>query len=157
MTVEKQEIGELKEIGAQDILYLFHREGNPLSQALMIKALLDGGWTQQGIAQETGMSQPKISMRLKLLNLHPNLQERALKGDILPSTCWKLANLPLEEQEAYIAREKIPFKEVEERCRRLALTEEVMEVLDTPLPTEERPNPRRGVTCPRCGLEFEVD
>ena len=144
-----KEIGSARELAE----YLLHLEGEPIEQAAMIEDLLGKGWTQEQIGKAVGWSQPQISSRLKLLDLHPELQERARKGEIKKSVAWELASMPLEEQERFIGQEKILLKDVEEERRRLALTDEVMDVLNAPLLPEEP----ALLKCPKCGHEFEVE
>jgi len=152
-SAKEKEIGSKKrEIGTSKVIqnYLLHLEGRPIEQALMIKDLLDRGWTQQEIGKHVGWSQSKISVRLKLLDLHPELQERAKRGDIPPTIAWKLANMPLEKQKEYIAKEKILLKEVEKEKRNIALSEEVKALLDEEIPGFESQEEKK-TKCPRCG------
>jgi len=148
-------MSRVKEIGSARELaeYLLHLEGEPIEQAVMIEDLLGKGWTQEQLGEAVGWSQPQISSRLKLLDLHPELQERARKGEIKKSVAWELASMPLEEQERFIGQEKILLKDVEEERRKLALTDEVMDVLNAPLLPEEP----ALLKCPKCGHEFEVE
>jgi len=142
-----REIGEVRAIKE----YLFHLEGNPVEQALAIKNLIDGGMTQREIGRLMGWAQSSIASRLRLLRLHPKLRERAMRGELSKSVCYELAGMPLEEQERYVDEERVLLKEVEQRRRKLALTKEVMDVLNTPL----QPEKLKSVRCPKCGFEFE--
>jgi len=67
---------------------------------------------------------------------------------------WELANMPLAEQERYIKRKRILLKEVEQHRRELAITQDVMSVLNIPLPGEAEEE--KLVTCPKCGHEFSI-
>jgi len=141
-----REIGEARKIEK----YLLHLEGKPIDQAIMIRDLLSKGWTQEKIAEHIGWSQSKISFKLKLLDLHPKLQERAQRGELLPSVAWNLANMPREAQEKYVGVSKIRLKDVREERRRLAITDEIMEVLNEPLPDKSESK----IICPKFGYEF---
>jgi len=144
-----KEIGSLKEIEE----YLVHIEGRPIQQAKMIKDLLDRGWTQRRISEATGWSPPLISSKLKLLNLIPELQERAEKGDIIPSVAWSLSCLPPDVQRKY-ARKSPTLEEVERERRRLALTDEIKELLDEEIPGLSQEE--KKIKCPRCNHEFTL-
>jgi len=141
-----KEIGEARKIEK----YLLHLEGKPIDQAIMIKDLLNKGWTQEKLAEHIGWSQSKISFKLKLLDLHPKLQERAQRGELRPSVAWNLANMPRVIQEKYIDMPEIKLKDVRAERRRLAITDEIMEVLNEPLPNKSK----HVIICPKCGHEF---
>lgn len=132
--MRKVEIGELKEIDAKEIKYLFHKSGNPINEALMLQDLMQN-YTQQEVSKTLEISQGQISKRLRLLRLHPVLQERLKTGEIRPSTAYVLSKLSPETQKEYMNQEKITLKEVEERRRKEVISKEVMETLDKLLPT----------------------
>jgi len=143
-----KEIGSLKRIEK----YLLHLEGKPIEQAKMIQDLLNKGYTQQKISKVTGWPQSMISLKLKLLNLIPELQEKAESGDIIPSTAWALSCLPPKRQRKYAKKQRITLEEVERERRSLAITGEVRSLLDKEIPGESREE--KKIKCPRCGHEF---
>lgn len=127
--MEKVEIGELKEIDAKEVKYLFHKSGNPIEEALMIQDLMRDR-TQQEVAKILEISQPQISKRLRLLHLHPILQERLKNGNLRPSTAYVLSKLPTQVQRLYLNQEKVTLREVEAKRRQQAISKEVMEILE---------------------------
>jgi len=127
------EIGELKKIDAKDIIYLFHKSGNPIDEALMIERLMKDR-TQHEVATILEISQGQISKRLRLLKLHPILQERLRSGQLRPSTAYILSKLPPEAQQEYVNREKVTLKEVEAKHRQQVISKEFMDLVDKPFP-----------------------
>ena len=145
----------MKEIGyAKEIYeYLHHRTGNPLEEALMIRDLMEKyKLTQKQVAKETGLSQGQISKRLRLLKLHPELQERLRENKLLPSIAYELSKLPTEIQLALLKEEKITLKKVEEKKRELVINKEIYELLEQRLDPEKC---KHKFVCVYCGKELE--
>jgi predicted transcriptional regulator len=146
------EIGEARRIKVSEArAYLRHIEGNPAEEALLIRELLNAGFTQRQVAEKLGMSQPRVSTRLRLLKLIPDLFRRLREGELRPSAAYALARLTAEEQERFLHVERITVREAEARARGSALTPEVVELLGR---REEgwRPTPAEF----RCGAEVRV-
>lgn len=55
---------------------------NPIEEARGYRLLEQMGYSQQQMAEAVGQSQTTICQRLKLLNLHPDLQERLLRDEL---------------------------------------------------------------------------
>lgn len=127
--MEPREIGSVTEIGVEDIVFRYHRSGNPAQEALMLKELMSKGMTQSGLAKLLEVTQAHISRRLKLLDLLPELFDSVLKGDIRARTGYMLARLPRENQAAFLGRDKITMKESEEAVRSFVLNEDVINLV----------------------------
>jgi len=125
-----REIGEAREIIQK---YLLHKSGNPFEEALMLKELYDLGLTQKEIKELTGFSQPQISKRLRLLGLIPELQKRLMDGELKPSVAYELTKLSREKQREFAKRERIILKDVMEVVRREAITDEILDLVETPV------------------------
>lgn len=136
--MEEIEVGELKEIDAKEVRYLYHKSGNPLEEALMIQKLM-GDRPQHKVAKILEISQGQISKRLRLLTLHPILQERLRNGDLHASTAYALSKLAPELQKEYVDQEKVTLKEVETKCREQAISKEVMSLLDKSIDLPRNP------------------
>lgn len=136
-----KEIGRAREIRAKE-LYLHHRRGNPLEEALLIKELQDLEFTQHRIGKEMDLTQGQVSKRLRLLQLTPTLQERVKTGALRPSTAYQLSKLPKEIQKKLEHQDEITLRQAEFLRRNEVITKEIMELLDTEinLPSELDPN-----------------
>jgi ParB family chromosome partitioning protein len=55
---------------------------NPIEEARGYEQLMDLAYTQQQIAEAVGQSQTTVCQRLKLLNLHEDLQNKVLRNDL---------------------------------------------------------------------------
>jgi ParB-like chromosome segregation protein Spo0J len=127
-----KEVGEVIEIGKNDIKYLYHKSGNPVEEARMIKDLLDRGMDQYEIATLLGVSQPNISKKLSLLTIEPELLRRAEQEEIPWTVLYKLSKLPQEEQRKFIDKESITLKEVKQALKQ-AKTIEMVEFVSQPV------------------------
>lgn len=164
MALKEVEIGELREIDAKDIRYRFHKAGNPLKEALMLQDLLEKFGNQQAVASLVEISQGQISKRLRLLGLVEPLQKRLLNGELRASTAYALSKLPDHIQKEFINRDKVFLKDVEEKLRKLAITEELEDLLETPIEIDNDGEIETGsgqvilkVICQKCGVTGVVN
>ena len=166
------EIGKMKEINVEEIKkkYAIHLSGKPIREALFFKKLQEiKGWSQTKIAEEVGTSQSDVSRKMRLLNLTPKLQERLKKGEITSSKGAKLSTLPKDIQKEFEDKSHFTLKDIQERKRQYHISQEVKDVLNTPMPTAtpekeaeteeetEEIKETKMVTCPNCGEKFEVN
>lgn len=127
-----QEIGSQTDIKTKDLIYRYHRSGNPLKEALLIRELMDAQkHTQEDVGKLLQLSQGQISRRLRLLSLHPDLQFKLLHDKLRPSTAYALSKLGADKQKEYLLREHITLKEVEATHRSEVMTNELMQHLVT--------------------------
>jgi ParB-like chromosome segregation protein Spo0J len=106
----------------------------------MLQDLIEKFGNQQTVAKMLEISQGQISKRLRLLNLLPPLQKRLLNGELRPSTAYALSKLPDHVQKEYVNKERIFLKEVEAKRRKLTISKELEDLLETPIenPTVKR-------------------
>ena len=76
----------------------------------------------------------------------------------------KTLNLPKDIQKEFEDKEDFTLKDIQERKRQYHISQEVKDVLNTPMPTttpekeeETEIKKTKTVTCPECGEEFEVE
>ena len=87
-----------------------HREPfNPIEEARGYEMLEQLGYSQQRIADDVGVSQTTICQRLKLLNLHDDLQQKVLRGELPVRKARVLADVP--DQEAQLRLEDVACSE----------------------------------------------
>jgi ParB-like chromosome segregation protein Spo0J len=67
---------------------------NPIEEARGYEDLMDLGYTQQQISEAVGQSQTTVCQRLKLLNLHEDLQHKVLCNDLPVRKARVLADVP---------------------------------------------------------------
>lgn len=132
--IEKVEIGELKEIDAEKVHYLYHKAGNPMKEARMIEELMEIHDDQKKVAKILGVTQSHVSKRLRLLSLNPILQNKLLNGELRPSTAYALTNLPDKIQAQFLDKDKITLKEVETKRRQQNISPEFLKTLTAPFP-----------------------
>jgi len=165
MSEDTIEIGKVVEREDLDQVYRVHFPGRPIEEALFFKKLQEvKGWSQTKIAEEVGTSQSDVSRKMRLLNLTPKLQERLKKGEITSSKGAKLSTLPKDIQKEFEDKEDFTLKDIRERKRQYHISQEVKDVLNTPMPTTtpeteeetEEIKETKMVTCPNCGEKFEV-
>lgn len=101
------------------LIYNFQRSPNPMMEARHIHELLtEHDYTQKELAHELGCTQSKISKRLNLLNLIPELQDKLERGEIPKSVGYELSKLPDEKQhEIAESDDTITLKDVKEEKR----------------------------------------
>lgn len=68
----------------------------PLDEAAALAELLSHGMSQRELARQTGISQPKISKRLALLNLPAAAKTDLTAGDLTVTDALRLLDLPAE-------------------------------------------------------------
>jgi len=153
---------DLEEIGnAKTIMekWLLHHSGNPMSEALMLKELSEltvenKPLTQNQIKDLTGFSQAQISKRLRLLSLIPELQDRVLNWEMCSSTAYQLSRLPPEKQKEFLGQEYITFVEASEAARQQAVSKELLDLVESPLPEPKKECIHKFV-CIRCGKKLK--
>lgn len=89
----------------------------PIEQATAFRRLMEAmGWSGRKLAEELGISQPKVSRALALLNLPMEVQELVEEGRLAPSTALELAKVedPADQvviagqvAESHLSREEI--------------------------------------------------
>lgn len=155
------EVGTLKEIDSKDVKWLYHKSGNPIEEADMIRRLMDEGeLTQSEVASQLEISQGQVSKRLRLLGLLPEFLALLREGRLRPSTAYALSKLPPDKQKEFMGEGKVFLKDVEAKRRKIAVTEELERILEEPI------NLPKGLTtklvacpevteikgsCPKCG------
>ena len=133
-----KEIGIAKEI---ERVFLVHIRGHPLEEAELIKYLMDKGYRQGEIAKMLGyQSQGQVSKRLSLLNLIPELRERVRKGELRVSTAYELSKLPESKQKEFLKQEYITLEEARQAKREFIITQELEELLESPIGVPEEEN-----------------
>lgn len=92
--------GTLAEMQEMTIIDNVQREDlGPVEEARAIKSLMDvQGYSTRGVAERLGWSQGKVSQRLSLLRLEPEIQEKVNTRVITPSVGRVLATLPVGAQ-----------------------------------------------------------
>ena len=133
-----KEIGEVRDI---ERIYRVHIRGHPLEEAELIKYLMDKGYKQGEIAKMLGyQSQGQVSKRLSLLNLIPELRERVRKGELRVSTAYELSKLPESKQKEFLNQEYITLEEARQAKRNFIITQELEELLESPIEVPEEEN-----------------
>jgi len=151
---ERVELGRVEEI----LRFLVHIEADPVRKGLLIKELHERhGMKLVEISRRTNWSLPWISELYRVAReLIPELLERVLRGELKATVGVELSKLPPDVQRRFIEVDRITIKMVEEERRKLALSPEVLEVIDSDiwLPPEAKPPEEELVTCPYCGRRF---
>ena len=153
-----KEIGEAKSI--ED--WIVHVRGNPLKEAELIQYLLSTkneegkDRTQHEVAKMMSLSQGGVSKRLRLLNLIPELQNRVLNAELLPSTAYQISRLPQNKQREFLKADYVTLVEASEAARQQAVSKELLDLLESPLPS---PEPKKECVhefvCIRCGKKLK--
>jgi len=105
----------LMEDGGPEITLLAHgtRSENPVAELEAIRELQRRGLSEKEIARAGYSSLPRIRRLAKLNRLAPDLAEKVEAGEIAPGVAFKVASLPLEEQNRLLADdEKVTSKTV---------------------------------------------
>jgi ParB family chromosome partitioning protein len=76
-----------------------------LDEAEAYQALQELGYSLAEIGRRLGKSRPYVSMRVKLLRLHPKLREAVRSGKITPDHAQALMRLKDQEQQIALAQE----------------------------------------------------
>lgn len=162
MSKRVKEIGSARDLSVADLIYRFHKEGEPWQKAELIKELMNKRLTQEEIGKKLALPQYEISRLSRLLNLTPKLFQALRQGEIAKSTGYELSKLGKETQRGFEPRlgERLTFAEVENYRKREDL-EEVLDVLEESPSVEDlegasHANSHKMVTCPKCGHKFSI-
>jgi len=135
MTV--REIGEAKDIKIEQIIWRFHKEGEPWEKAELIGKLRELGMKEKEIGKKLGLPQYEVSRYLRLLNLTPKLFKALKEGKIARITAYELSKLPQEEQRRFEKmldgkKKKLTFQRVEEYRKQQAIKDVLDVIEETP-------------------------
>lgn len=114
---EMTEVALIENIQREDL--------NPIEEALGYRRLMDEfGLTQEEVARKIGRSRSLVANTVRLLNLHPTVQEYVSRGTLSmgqarPLLALGLADLQLEAAEG-IVEEDLSARDAEELVKRLA-------------------------------------
>lgn len=151
-----KEIGEARQIHDT----LVHVRGKPLEEAYFIESLMktqnketNEPYKQSEVAKLMGLTQGQISRRLALLNLIPKLQDMLKEGKMKPRTAYILSKLPKEEQAHMAAETYITMEMAEAKRRGMVISEDVMTLLETPIPIIDEDCDHEFV-CIHCGKKL---
>ena len=89
------------------ILGNLQRDRNPLAEAEAFRELLDGGWNQDDLSGNLGISKSKIYWRLKLFDILPELKEKIIRGEMGIVAGEIASKLSRDEQEKLAQNEKV--------------------------------------------------
>jgi ParB family transcriptional regulator, chromosome partitioning protein len=94
---------------------------NPIEEAIAYQRLLEEfGFTQQDLASQVGKSRAAIANAIRLLSLHPSIQELLIEGAMTPGHGRALAALPHDDALALAQRaldEGMTVRQVEAAVR----------------------------------------
>lgn len=98
---------------------------NPIEEARAYRRLIEEfGLTQDELARRLGKSRPQIANTLRLLNLHPEVQEQVFRGEVSMGHAKVLLSLESAAVQAELARRvaqrKLSVRETEEAAKALA-------------------------------------
>jgi len=133
-----KEVGDVKELDLEDIIYVIHREGDALTIAELVKELAERGLTQREIAELLGWSTQKVNYVLRLNNLPSDVKQLYREGKLSKSALYKLVRLPPEKASEVahrVAEGEAKVEEVERIVREeiyLPSLEEAVERAFTP-------------------------
>ena len=146
MTKDKQsdpvEIGRISEIESNLKNYLIHIRGNPARESLLIKELMDQGWSQTAIAKAMAVSQPTISKLLTLHNLIPPLFQRLVDEAICHTAAYQLANLPVLIQQELAKNTRITVRMAKLARREYVISDLLLDAMEAVNPyVDEKGDP----------------
>jgi len=127
----------------------FHRDSSPAIEAEIFNRLITNGMTEADIAHELNISQGKVSQRIGLLRLVPDLFERLRIGTLRPSVARELATMS-ESDQRQVMEGELTLGAVRE-FRRTRKLEAINSIPEGSIPEPPEREPRR---CPHCGREI---
>jgi ParB family chromosome partitioning protein len=92
-------------IEARLIENLQREDLDPLDEAEAYQALQELGYSLTAIGRRLGKSRPYVSMRVKLLRLHPELREAVRSGKLTPDHAQALMRLKEPEKQLALAEQ----------------------------------------------------
>ena len=112
---ESAEIALIENVQRQDL--------TPIEEAISYKKILDMGYlTQQQLATKLGKSQASIANKMRLLNLHEDVQEALLNEKISERHARSLLKLEPKQQNALLKRiinERLTVRKTDEEINKL--------------------------------------
>lgn len=75
------------------------RSGNPASELIMVRELINAGASEDGIVATTGLSQPRLRKLLRLTALNTSIYKEFESGAVSPAIAQRVAKLNRDDQE----------------------------------------------------------
>lgn len=131
---EMTEIALVENLQRQDL--------NAIEEAVAYRRLMDEfGLTQEEVARKLGRSRSLIANTVRLLNLHPSVQEHVSRGTLSMGQVKPLLGLDIFENQVVAAEtimeEDLTARDAEELVRRMNATPKEQKQPERPVPRQE--------------------
>jgi len=123
------------QIAVVSLIENMHRKPNPAEEAFALSKIMNAyGWDVKQASKALHIPVSHIRARLKLLDLIPELFEKARSGELRTTIALKIAKLPPEKQNELLSEEKITTEVVGKKLKEVRLNNLTLNLDDLYVP-----------------------